>query len=150
MITPPKLRSLTVVALAALALPVSACGSSGAGTGTAPASTAAPAPAADSARQDAAAKADARNLVTQIEALAVDTGTYDGVTAAALSKATGIPTAAAGTKAFVSAFKATASDYSVTVTSGSGDTFTIGKKGSGSIVRSCTGAAAPACSSGTW
>jgi hypothetical protein len=40
--------------------------------------------------------------------------------------------------------------YTVTVTSATGDTFSLGESGSGTATKSCTGSASPACKNGSW
>jgi type IV pilus assembly protein PilA len=92
--------------------------------------------------QDAAAKSDARNAVSQLESCFTDANTYVGCTAGA------------GNPAVVSA--ATTDSYTVTATSSSTNTFTINRIGgtgaaAGTYTRTCvankTGAG---CSGTTW
>jgi type IV pilus assembly protein PilA len=96
------------------------------------------------AADDSSAKSDARNLVTQIEScfatssdysrcqtaeqLGIDSGDLDNVT-----------------------ISATASEYKVTATSDTDNTFTITKTASGTMTRTCTSAdSAGTCNGGTW
>jgi type IV pilus assembly protein PilA len=87
--------------------------------------------------QDASAKSDARNAVTQVESCYADTQSYtDAACATAVSDAglssTFTPNTSLG--------------YSVVATSKSGNTFTITKDPTtGKVTRACTG-----CSGGSW
>ena len=78
--------------------------------------------------QDASAKSNARNAVTQVESCTVDDTVANCITPAAKT-ANGIPAAVT--------LAATASFYSVAVKSSSGVTYTIEKTGAGAFKRSC-------------
>jgi type IV pilus assembly protein PilA len=101
--------------------------------------------------QDADAKSNARNLVSQIESCFASEQDYTKCTSPAN---TGLPVGT-GTGQ-VSATAATASDYTVTAkskaSSGGTHTFVIAKSGlGGASVRTCTPTGAGGCpSSGTW
>jgi type IV pilus assembly protein PilA len=87
--------------------------------------------------QDSSAKSDARNAVSQMESCFTDSETYVGCPKAADY------TAPTGT--VISG--QTATDYSVTSTSKSGNTFTIAHAGN-AFTRSCTGSGG--CNGGSW
>jgi type IV pilus assembly protein PilA len=94
--------------------------------------------------QDASAKSDARNMVTQLESCYADAQTYAGCDVST----SGIPQGSGTGKATISA--ADASSYTIVATSKSGtaNTFTITKAGATGVVsRTCS---ATACSGGTW
>jgi type IV pilus assembly protein PilA len=98
--------------------------------------------------QDASAKSNARNAVSQVESCFVDEKDYANCTAASTAMAdaklaTGVtvtPTAAA-----------TTTGYSVAATSDSGNAFTITKASDGTYSRTCTTKGKGACpTSGNW
>jgi type IV pilus assembly protein PilA len=74
--------------------------------------------------QDAAAKSDARNAVSQLESCFTDANTYAGCSAGA-----GNPSAVTN---------ANADTYEVTATSASGNTFKITRNANGTYSRTCT------------
>ena len=101
--------------------------------------------------QDASAKSDARNAVSQIESCFADEQTYAncGATAPTMSQAqTGLntvnraPTAAGE----VGLTDLSATGYTIAARSASGNTFTVTKSG-GTISRTCTTAGEGACPS---
>ena len=94
--------------------------------------------------QDASAKSDARNAVTQVESCFADTQDYRQCTTAAQLGTTGLDI---GGAIVVSASAATS--YSVTATSKSTNTFTIAKVSGGAPSRTCTGSSG-GCKSGSW
>jgi type IV pilus assembly protein PilA len=84
--------------------------------------------------QDASAKSDARNMVTQLESCYADAQTYVGCDVSGSGIATG---SGAGK---VSLPTLTASTYVITATSKSTKEFTITKSGTdGTVARSCSG-----------
>jgi type IV pilus assembly protein PilA len=87
--------------------------------------------------QDASAKSDARNAVTQIESCYADTQNYGDPACASVVSDAGLS----------STFTPSGSlGYSVVASSKSGNTFTITKTAStGVVTRTCTG-----CSGSTW
>jgi len=88
--------------------------------------------------QDTEAKTMARTAQTTFESEYADAQSYDGLPNAAALKAVepSIVDADDG-KAFVSAVTANEQDYSVTVTSATGNTFTIAKTDAGVVDRTC-------------
>jgi type IV pilus assembly protein PilA len=100
--------------------------------------------------QDASAKSDARNAVSQVESCYVDEQAYgncDGSGDAAMADAkidwTKVSVATSGLAAGES--------YKVDATSGSGNHFFITKKTDGTYSRSCTTAGTGSCKTGgTW
>lgn len=100
--------------------------------------------------QDAETQALARTAQTAAETIGVDNnGSYAGVTPGAIARTEpSIRTAASG-KPYLSAAHGTATGYTITATSPTGDTFTITRR-SGSISRSCTGHVPGVCHNGTW
>ena len=97
--------------------------------------------------QDASAKSDARNLVSQVESCYTTTNDYrDCAEGDAGLDTEGIDMAKSNVTS-------TASDgYTVVSTSDSNNTFTITKSGGGSPVRSCSSAGTTkgACDGGSW
>jgi type IV pilus assembly protein PilA len=95
--------------------------------------------------QDADAKSDARNLVSHVESCYADTQNYgqcnsaaalsDGGTGNTLGLDYGNGT---GQVAVTAAGTAPTNTYTITAKSKSGNTFTIAKNASGTIVRDCT------------
>jgi type IV pilus assembly protein PilA len=99
--------------------------------------------------QDAAAKSDARNLVSQVESCFADTQTYVSCDSAAELPNTGLDYGtSAGQVAVDTSPAATSSTFSVTATSKSNNTFTITRGASG-YARSCTGTTG-GCKNSTW
>ena len=102
--------------------------------------------------QDAAAKSDARNLVSQVESCFADTQNYTGCedSSNGLSN-TGLALDAFGAtpaQGKVAVTAAGASTFTVTAKSKSGNTFSIARDATG-YTRSCTGTTG-GCKSGTW
>jgi type IV pilus assembly protein PilA len=93
--------------------------------------------------QDASAKSDARNAITQVESCFADSQDYtqcDTATKLGTSLASATVTAPSGTDL-----------YKVTATSASGNTFSITKASDGSYARSCSTAGNGGCKTGsTW
>jgi type IV pilus assembly protein PilA len=87
--------------------------------------------------QDASAKSDARNAVTQVESCYADTQDYSAAACATVVADAGLD----------SVFTPNgANGYGIVATSKSGNTFTITKTAAtGKVTRTCTG-----CSGGTW
>ena len=100
--------------------------------------------------QDAAAKSDARNLVSQLESCYTDNNTYSGTGngGSCLSGNTGLSLGSAGGQVEVTA--ATSNTYTVVAHSTSGTNFTITNT-AGVIARSCNKPATGGCLAGsTW
>jgi type IV pilus assembly protein PilA len=87
--------------------------------------------------QDASAKSDARNAVTQMESCYTEKETYIGCP----SSTTPFPTTT------VTASDQSDSVFKVTATSKSGGSFVIEKKSDGTYARTCSGGT---CSGGAW
>src|SRR3954447_13045178 len=87
--------------------------------------------------QDAAAKSDARNLVSQVESCFADTQDYTGCDTAAELPNTGLDLGT-GTGQVMVDTGATATLFSVTAKSKSGNTFSIARTANG-YTRACTG-----------
>ena len=87
--------------------------------------------------QDASAKSDARNAVTQIESCYADAQDYTGCADTTKLKAAGLTliTAAVGKP----------DNYTVTATSKSTNTFTITRDNTGKVTRTCTTAGTGSC-----
>jgi len=83
-------------------------------------------------------------------------GNYSGMTAAALHALAGTIQVGpgAGTAYITSSGSVTILDsgagFTVTATSSTDDTFSIGESASGTPTQSCTGTASPACQNGSW
>jgi type IV pilus assembly protein PilA len=92
---------------------------------------------------DAQAKELARTSQTTAESIATEhNGHYENVTVTELKNAEAtIPTTASSTQAYLSSTTHGPSEYSVTVTAADGNEFTISRRSSGSMSRSCTSAA---------
>jgi type IV pilus assembly protein PilA len=86
--------------------------------------------------QDAAAKSNARNLVSHIESCNIDNQAYTSCMAAAQLGSTGLPLGAGPGQ--VQVINATQSTYVIQAKSGSSNTFTITKTLSGAISRDCS------------
>jgi type IV pilus assembly protein PilA len=95
--------------------------------------------------QDAGAKSDARNMVSQLESCFVDNGVYtgSGTGGSCLSSNTGLNIGAGAGQVQVSGVSA--NGYTAVAKSASGNTYTITKVAGGAPTRSCTG-----CAGGTW
>ena len=103
--------------------------------------------------QDASAKSNARNAVSQVEACYTDTNTYVTCSTAAQLPSTGLTIVAAVSVAGDVSVTGTSVDgYSINAMSASGTTFTITKAtGTGQINRTCDKKGTGACpSSGSW
>ena len=87
--------------------------------------------------QDTEAKTMARTAQTTFESEYADTQSYDTINAAADLQNLEPSIEIAGTKARVTAVGSNANDYTVTVTSATGNTFTIAKTDAGVVTRSC-------------
>jgi type IV pilus assembly protein PilA len=100
--------------------------------------------------QDASAKSDARNLVSHVESCFADSQNYTLCDTSGELGSTGLTYGTTAGTVEVSA--ATATSFTVTGHSQSGNTFTIGRTSSGSgYTRACTTAADGGCpSSGVW
>ena len=97
--------------------------------------------------QDASAKSDARNMVSQLESCYTDNNTYSGSGSGAscLSGNTGL-TYGTGSGA-VEVQSPTADSYRVVAHSKSGGNFTIARGSDGNVTRTCSGGS---CSGTTW
>ena len=99
--------------------------------------------------QDASAKSDARNLVSQIESCFADTQTYASCDTAAELGTTGLSIGTADGQVGISG--ATVDDYVVTGYSKSGNDFFITKTDGGTPTRTCDTDGQGACpSNGQW
>jgi type IV pilus assembly protein PilA len=93
--------------------------------------------------QDSSAKSDARNMVSQLESCYTDGNTYVGCP----GTATGLTVGTSGGQVNVTGQSATG--YTVTAYSKSGNTFSIVKNADGTTSRTCTGSNG-GCSNLTW
>jgi type IV pilus assembly protein PilA len=95
--------------------------------------------------QDASAKSDARNMVTQLESCYADSQDYRTCSLSSTGIATGSGTG------LTSVTFPTSDTYTIVSTSksGTGNTFTIAKQADGTVRRSCAGSGG-SCSGGTW
>jgi type IV pilus assembly protein PilA len=114
--------------------------------------------------QDASAKSNSRNLVSQIEACYTDTQAYSSCNSSTTLPSTGLtidPAGAAPTQpGNVSVYASGSNTYTLMAKSASGNYFWISKDASGNITRGCgttagtgagTGGGTGACpSAGTW
>jgi type IV pilus assembly protein PilA len=97
--------------------------------------------------QDASAKSDARNLMTQVESCFTDTKDYQQcVTAADLGK-TGLKLGNGAGE--VEVIASAQENFVITAYSKSGNDFLITKASGGPVTRSCRGSAG-GCKSGSW
>ena len=95
--------------------------------------------------QDASAKSDARNAISQMESCFTDNETYTGCDDAMLA------TAGLDAPAKVTVTGQSDDDYVVTATSKSGNVFTATKTNGASVVKTCTTTGKAGCpSSGDW
>ena len=102
--------------------------------------------------QDAEAKSTAKTAQTALETYSTDNnGSYVGATQAKLKTIEPtLSSATSGTNA-ISALTVNAKDYSLTVTSASGNTFSVARASSGALTHPCTVAGDGGCpSSGSW
>src|SRR5690242_9380760 len=106
--------------------------------------------------QDANAKSDARNLVSQVESCYTSTEDYSAAQCKDPAN-TGLPVAASGavpaaSSASVAVTDATTDSYTIVAASKSGGYFSIAKSSNGTLVRSCsTNNSKGACGTGgTW
>ena len=94
--------------------------------------------------QDASAKSDARNAVTQVESCFADTQNYGQCLTAAQLGTTGLDIGGA-----IVITASNAGSYSITATSKSTNTFTIAKVNGGPATRTCTGSSG-GCKNNSW
>jgi type IV pilus assembly protein PilA len=94
--------------------------------------------------QDASAKSDARNTVTQVESCFADTQDYQQCKTAAQLGTTGLDIGGA-----IQITSTAPTSYAVVATSKSGNTFTITKTNGGPPTRTCTGSSG-GCNGGSW
>ena len=97
--------------------------------------------------QDASAKTDARNMVSQVEACFSDTQDYGDCDSAAELGTTGIPFGTSPGQVDVGS--SGPNNFVITAYSKSGNTFFITKAAGGSVTRSCLGSDG-GCKSGSW
>ena len=96
--------------------------------------------------QDGSAKSDARTSQTAAETLYTNDQSYTGVTVAGLKAVEN-----ALNNANITAASGTADTFTVSVTSSSGNVFTISRAANGVVTRSCTQTGQGACpSNGSW
>jgi type IV pilus assembly protein PilA len=99
--------------------------------------------------QDASAKSDARNLVSQVEACFSDTQDYTQCNTASALGTTGLPYGTGVNQVSVSA--STATTFTVTANSASTNTFSINRVAGGGYTRTCTAGGNGGCKTGgTW
>jgi type IV pilus assembly protein PilA len=98
--------------------------------------------------QDANAKSDARNLVSQVESCYADSQDYTACDTAGELGATGLSIGNTAGKVEVTG-PATASTYTATAHSKSGGTFNIVKAADGTSSRTCAGGT-KGCNGGSW
>jgi type IV pilus assembly protein PilA len=98
--------------------------------------------------QDSSAKSDARNTVSQVESCFADTESYPACTVAFMNtQNTGLTYGATPTAGSVVGLVPTATGYTITAASKSGNSFTITKTSTG-VTRSCTTAGSGGCKTG--
>jgi type IV pilus assembly protein PilA len=97
--------------------------------------------------QDASAKSDARNAVTQVESCFTDSQDYRNCTTAAQLGTTGLDIGTTAGKVGIAA--SAADSFTITGYSKSGNTFSIVKSGGGPPSRTCTGTTG-GCNNLTW
>lgn len=126
-------------------------------THASPPSAASPAPPTTAAvtgsagAQDLAAESLTRTAQTAAETLATDdNGNYSRISPKAIAMLEPNTPLTPNRRPYLSAAHGTATTYRVTVTSPSGDTFTITRNARGHIARTCTGHASPRCQGGRW
>ncbi len=99
--------------------------------------------------QDASAKSDARNLVSQVEACFSDTQDYTQCNTASALGATGLPYGTGVNQVSVTA--SATSTFTVTANSASGNSFAVNRGAGGGYTRTCTVGGDGGCKSGgTW
>ena len=99
--------------------------------------------------QDASAKSDARNLVSQVESCFADTQDYAACDTAGELGTTGLTIGTADGEVSISG--ATTDDYVITGQSKSGNNFIITKLNGGAPSRTCNATGVGACpTGGTW
>jgi type IV pilus assembly protein PilA len=99
--------------------------------------------------QDASAKSDARNAISQVESCFADTQDYTLCDSAAELKAAGVTGVQVGTAAGqVNIVATNATTYSVAALSKSTTTWTISKNANGEITRSCDKPGTGSCPAG--
>jgi type IV pilus assembly protein PilA len=96
--------------------------------------------------QDAAAKSDARNAVSQVESCFTDEQTYANCEWTGAVADPSMVDAKLPSSVVISG---TVDTYDVTATSKSGNTFTIKKANTGAVTRTCTTANTGACKTGS-
>jgi type IV pilus assembly protein PilA len=100
--------------------------------------------------QDASAKSDARNAVSQVESCFADTQDYSVCDSAAELKSAGVTGVKVGTSAGQVAIDGSAkTTYTVTALSKSGTSWKITKNSDGEITRTCNKPGEGSCPSGT-
>ncbi len=97
--------------------------------------------------QDASAKSDARNLVSQVEACFADTQDYSQCNTSSALGTTGLSYGTGSGQVSVTA--AAPSTFTVTATSASGNTFMINRVAAGGYTRTCTTAGNGGCKTGS-
>jgi len=99
--------------------------------------------------QDASAKSDARNLVSQVEACFADTQDYAQCATASALGTTGLSYGTAAGEVSVTA--SATGTFTVTAVSQSGNSFAINRVAAGGYTRTCSTAGNGGCKSGgTW
>ena len=99
--------------------------------------------------QDANAKSDARNLVSQVESCYADTQDYTACDSSGELGATGLNYGSGQGQVEVSAANDNPDTYTVTAHSRSGGTFNIVKAADGTSSRTCSGGT-KGCNGGSW
>ncbi len=108
--------------------------------------------------QDASAKSNARNLVSQVESCYADSTDYtlcqtvaqltqNGNVSTGLPLVGGTPAAKSGS---VGVSTATQTSYTIVAASKSGVAYTIARDSAGNVSRSCAPTGTGSCSTGTW
>ena len=97
--------------------------------------------------QDASAKSDARNLVSQVEACFADTQDYSQCNTSSALGTTGLSYGTGSGQVSVTA--SAPSTFTVTATSASGNTFAINRVAAGGYTRTCTTAGNGGCKTGS-
>jgi type IV pilus assembly protein PilA len=101
--------------------------------------------------QDASAKSDARNLVSQVESCFADTQTYVTCQTSAQLGTTGLSLGTGASSGNVEVSAAAVDGYTITAYSKSGNNFMITKAAGGAPSRTCTTANSGGCKAGgTW
>ena len=99
--------------------------------------------------QDASAKSDARNLVSQVEACFADTQDYTQCDTSSALGTTGLDYGTGSGQVSVTA--SATGTFTVTATSASGNAFAINRVAAGGYTRTCTTAGNGGCKTGgTW